>query len=238
MATTAEAIEAIAAGTGIPHVTVERAASILRTSDSDLWPTGGRGGGKKAARPKASHLNNLGLAIFVADPLNEAPELVRRYRKLVLGPQRRLTFNMISPDPEVWVHLEKHASEILDLLCPGQTLGDMMDNLVRNLTSVKRRDFARENLRDLSLWRYRFAGGPIGANLRLRDGSLPVSEPVGGLLTLMEDDLKDQRRPAAAPLDSTTMPYKLFEIMADLASDTARELGQSVSSDAVDETAA
>jgi hypothetical protein len=54
----------------------------------------------------------------------------------------------------------------------------------------------------------------------------------------MEDDLKDPRIPAAAPLDSTTMPYKLFEIMADLASDTARELGQSVSSDAVDETAA
>jgi hypothetical protein len=238
MATTAEAIEAIAAGTGIPHVTVERAAFILRTADSDLWPTGGRGGGRKAARPKASHLNNLGLAIFVADPLNEAPDLVRRCRKLVLKPGRRMMFNMLSPDPDVWAQSEKQVSEILNRLAPGQTLGDMMDNLVRNLRREDLREFARENLKEFTLWRYRFAGGTISANLRLRDWSLSFSEPVGGLLTLMEDDLKDPRIPAAAPLDSTTMPYKLFEIMADLASDTARELGQSTSSDAVDETAA
>jgi hypothetical protein len=241
MATTAEAIEAIAAGTGIPHVTVERAASILRTADSDLWPTGGRGGGKKAARPKASHLNNLGLAIFVADPLNEAPDLVRRCRKLVLNPERRLTAHgMLSLNPKDWdwAQSEKQVSEILNRLAPGQTLGDMMDNLVRNLRSADLREFARENLKDFALWRYRFAGGTISANLRLRDWSLSFSQPIGGLLTLMEDDLKDPRIPAAAPLDSTTMPYKLFEIMADLASDTARELGQSVSSDAVDETAA
>jgi hypothetical protein len=246
MATTAEAIEAIAAGTGIPHVTVERAASILRTADSDLWPTGGRGGGKSAARPKASHLNNLGLAIFVADPLNEAPDLVRRCRKLVLNPERRLTAQgMLSLNPKDWGwdQSEKQVSEILNRLVPGQilgdmTLGDMMDNLVRNLRSEDLREFARENLKDLTLLRYRFAGGTIGANLWLRDWSLSFSEPVGGLLTLMEDDWKDQRIPVAAPLDSTTMPYKLFEIMADLASDTARELGQSVSSDAADETAA
>jgi hypothetical protein len=239
MATTAEAIEAIAAGTGIPHVTVERAAFILRTADSDLWPTGGRGGGKKAARPKAKHLNNLGLAAFVADPLNEAPDLVRRYRKLVLKPERRLTAHgMLSLKPKDWAQSEKQVSETLNRLAPGQTLGDMMDNLVRNLRSADLREFARENLKDFALWRYRSAGGTISANLRLRDWSLSFSQPIGGLLTLMEDDLKDPRIPAAAPLDSTTMPYKLFEIMADLASDTARELGQSVSSDAVDETAA
>jgi hypothetical protein len=239
MATTAEAIEAIAAGTGIPHVTVERAAFILRTADSDLWPTGGRGGGKKAARPKASHLNNLGLAIFVADPLNEAPDLVRRCRKLVLNPERHLTAHgMLSLKPKDWAQSEKQVSEILNRLAPGQTLGDMMDNLVRNLRSADIREFARENLKDFALWRYRFAGGTISANLRLRDWSLSFSQPVGGLLTLMEDDLNDPRIPVAAPLDSTTMPYKLFEIMADLASDTARQLGQSVSSDAVDETAA
>jgi hypothetical protein len=238
MATTAEAIEAIAAETGIPRVTVERAAFILRTADRDLWPTGGRGGGIKAARPKASHLNNLCLAIFVADPLNEAPDLVRRYRKLVLDPQRRLMFNMLSPDPDVWAQTEKHVSKTLNRLCPGQTLGDMMDNLVRNLMGAEHRDFARENLKGLDLWRYRFADGPIGGSLRLRDGSLRLNEPVGGLLTLMEEGLKDPRVPAAAPLDSTSMQYRIFEVMADLAFDTERVLGQSVSSDVAGETAA
>jgi hypothetical protein len=239
MATTAEAIEAIAAGTGIPHVTVDRAAFILRTADSDLWPTGGRGGGKKAARPKASHLNNLGLAIFVADPLNEAPDLVRRCRKLVLNPERRLTAHgMLSLNPKDWAQSENQVSGTLSKIAPGQTLGEMMDNLVRNLIRVENRDFSRENFKDFSLWRYRFAGGTISANLRLRDWSLSFSQPAGGLLTLMEDDLKDPRIPAAAPLDSTTMPYRLFEIMADLASDTALELDQSVPFDAVDETAA
>jgi hypothetical protein len=239
MVTTAEAIEAIAAGTGIPHVTVERAAFILRTSDSDLWPTGGRGGGIKAARPKAPHLNNLALAISVANPLNEAPELVRHYRKLVLDPQRRLTMlGILSPDLRDWAQSEKRASETIDLLCPGQTLGDMMDNLVRNLTSAERRVFARENLSEFNLWRYRFAGGTIGASLRLRDWSLSFSKPVGGLLTLMEEGLRDPHIPAAAPLDSTTMPYKLFEIMADLVLDTECELGQSVASDAANGTAA
>jgi hypothetical protein len=138
MATTAEAIEAIAAATGIPRVTVERAAVILRTAPGDLWPTGGRGGGIKAVRPTASHLVNLGLAIAAADPLNEAPDLVRRYRDLVPAPPNRLwMFATLGPDPEDWARSEKLVSEILDLLCPGPTLGDGLDRLVHHLMSAE-----------------------------------------------------------------------------------------------------
>ena len=246
MATTAEAIEAIATATGIPRVTVERAAVILRMADGDLWPTGGRGGGIKAARPKVSHLVNLGLAIIAADPLNEAPELVRRYRDLVPAPPNRLwMFATLGPDPEVWAQSEKLVSEILDWLCPGPTLGDGLDRLVRHLMSVEqplacaeRRTFARENLRAFTVWRCRFRGGAIGARLETRAGSRSFQEPVGGLLPLMEEGLEDRGIPVAAALDSTSIPCRIFEIMADLARDGERGHGHKPSSDAAGGTAA
>jgi hypothetical protein len=239
VATTTKAIEAMAAVTGIPRVTVERAAVILRTESDDLWPTGGRGGGIKAARPKVSHLVNLGLAIFAADPLNEAPDLVLSYRKLVPEPPSHLVMlATLGLDREAWARSEERVSKVLDQLCPGQTLGDMLDRLVRHLMSAENRDYARENLWELDVWRFRFAGGAIGASFRLRDGWQNFKNPCGGLFPPMEEGLEDPRIPASPPLDRTSMRYKLFETMADLALDTERELGQSVSSDAADETAA
>jgi hypothetical protein len=245
MATTAEAIEAIATATGIPRVTVERAAVILRTADGDLWPTGGRGGGIKAARPKVSHLVNLGLAIFAANPLNEAPDLVRRYRDLVPAlPNRLWMVGRLGPNGEPLAQLEEIVSKFLDLLCPGPTLGDMLDGLVRYLMSAdlpmaraERRAFAHKHLRAFTVHRFRFTGGAIGANLEIGGGSRRFSD-VGGLLPPMEDGLEDPRIPAAAVLDITSVGYKIFEIMADLALDTRRELGQSASSDAAGDTAA
>jgi hypothetical protein len=247
MATTAEAIEAIATATGIQRVTVERAAVILRTAPGDLWPTGGRGGGIKAARPKVSHFVNLGLAIVAADPLNEAPELVRRYRDLVPAPPNHLwMLGALGPDPEVWARSEKLVSEILDWLCPGPTLGDMLDGLVRHLMSAEqqplaraeRRTFAREHLRAFTVWRHRFRGGAIGARLETSAGSRSFREPVGGLLPLMEEGLEDQGIPVAAALDSTSIPCRIFEIMADLALTGERGHDHKPSSDVASGTAA
>jgi hypothetical protein len=246
MATTAEAIEAIATATGIPRVTVERAAVILRTAPGDLWPTGGRGGGIKAARPTASHLVNLGLAIAAADPLNEAPDLVRRYRDLVPAPPNRLwIFATLGPDPEDWARSEKLVSEILDLLCPGPTLGDGLDRLMHHLMSaeqplarMERRDFARKHLTSITVWRYRFRGGAIGARLVTSAGSRSFQEPVGGLLPLMEEGLEDQGIPVAAALDSTSIACRIFEIMADLAHVGKRGRNHKPSPDAAGDTAA
>jgi hypothetical protein len=239
MATTAEAIERMAVATGIPRVTVERAAFILRKADDDLWPTGGRGGGIKAARPKVSHLVNLCLTIVALDPLTEAPELVRRYRELVPAPPNRLLMlAKFGPDRERWTQSEEFVSKFLDRLCPGSTLGDMLDELVRHLMSADDRVFAREHLRSFTVHRFRFAGGAIGASLETSGGDRSFREPVGGLLPLMEDGLEDPRVPAAAVSDIASVGYKLFEIMADLALDTECELGQSASSDTASRTAA
>jgi hypothetical protein len=137
MVTTAEALEALEAATGIARVTLERAAIILRTADTTLWPTGGRGGGRVAARPNGAHLINLVLAILAADPLNEAPDLVRRYRKLEPIPLKpinaSLGFSQLPWFPQVF---EQPAADILDPLCPGPTLGDILDGLVRYLMST------------------------------------------------------------------------------------------------------
>jgi hypothetical protein len=240
MVKAAEAIEAIEAETGIPRVTIERAAYILRRADGDLFPTGGRGGGTAAPRPTVPHLVNLVLAIYAADPLNEAPELVRRYRDLVPAPPNRLwMLAKLGSGFDVWARSEKYVSDVLDLLCPGATLGDMLDGLVRHLMSAEypmmraeRRAFARQNLTSFSVWHHRFRGGAIGASLITPIGTRSFREPVGGLLPLMEEGLEDRGIPAAAAMDIVAIPSAIFEILADLALDTERAHGHKPSSDA------
>src|SRR4051812_44832892 len=78
MATAAEAIEQIAAKTGMLPATVFRAARALREADLRLWPQGTAGRGK-AAQVEASHLVNLVLALAVADPITAAPEVAPQY---------------------------------------------------------------------------------------------------------------------------------------------------------------
>src|SRR4051794_5746235 len=97
MATAAQAMEAISKATGIPLVTVERAARMLREAGGDLWPQGKRGGGKSAAHVLAHHLVNLLLALMTADPLNEAPDAVRQCRDL--EPESVLNVKVVHSGP-------------------------------------------------------------------------------------------------------------------------------------------
>jgi hypothetical protein len=239
MVKAAEAIETIEAATGIPRVTIERAAYILRRADGDLFPTGGRGGGTAAPRPTVPHLVNLALAIYAADPLIEAPDLVRRYRDLVPGPPNRLwMLATFGSDPEAWAQSEQKLSAVLDYLCPGPTLGDMLDGLVRHLMTTDDRDIARQCLTSVSVWHRRFRGGAIGAHIYTRFGSRSFQEPVGGLLPLMEEGLEDRNSPVAAAFDTVTIPFAIFEILADLVRDDVRGHGHKPSSDAAGGTAA
>jgi hypothetical protein len=229
-------IEVMAAVSGIPPATFVRAAYLLRTAGGDLFPTGGPGGGTKAPRARIRHLNNLVLAGYATNPLNEAPELVPRYRSLVSAPTSRLLmFGMWGPDPEDWDRAEREISAILDHLCPGVTLGDRLDGLVRHLMTTDDRDFARHHLTSLSVWRYRFPGGAIGASLDTRFGVRSFQEPVIGLLPPMEEGVKDPRVPAAAARDMVVIPFAMFETLADLMRDGAP--GHKSSSDAAGGTA-
>jgi hypothetical protein len=247
MATAAEAIEEIAKATGIPPVNLEWASINLRKDRRNGWPIGGRGGGIKAPRPKGSHLVNLGLASLVLEPRNETADLVMRYRKMVPDKESRLVMlGRFGPDPDACTKSEEYVSSLIKKLCPGETLGDMLNELVRYLMSMdqpmertERRAYAREHLRAFTVWRCRFRGGAIGASLEFKGGSQSFREITLGLIPPMtEDGSENPDIPPAAFRDISSMPYKLFEIMADLALDTECELGQSASSDTAGSTAA
>lgn len=59
MATSIETLELVAQSIGVKFFTAERAARALREFRRDCWVTGGRGGGKNAARVLPSHFANL-----------------------------------------------------------------------------------------------------------------------------------------------------------------------------------
>jgi hypothetical protein len=98
---------------------------------------------------------------------------------------------------------------------------------------------ARQQLKSFAVWRQRFSGGAIGASLETCAGPRRTFwEPVGGLLMLMPNGLKDQREPAVAISDSALVPFRMFELIADLARDGERGHGHKPSSDAAGGTAA
>lgn len=70
MSTSAEAIERYAAvlGESFPEGNVWRHARVLREAERDLWPKGGKGGGKSAAHVEVHHLVNLALSLAGVAP--------------------------------------------------------------------------------------------------------------------------------------------------------------------------
>lgn len=82
MATTTDAIARLASSTGWPERRVAQIAKALRESGDDLWPTGGLGGGKRAAHVEAHHLRNLLIACLGAEFVQDAPKTVRTFAAL------------------------------------------------------------------------------------------------------------------------------------------------------------
>lgn len=72
MSTPADSIEKYATvlGEGFPEGNVWRHARVLREEDRDLWPKGGKGGGKSAAHVEVHHLVNLALSLAGAAPID------------------------------------------------------------------------------------------------------------------------------------------------------------------------
>jgi hypothetical protein len=92
MATGAEAIQAIGAvvSPGISPGTVASVARALREAGEDLWPMGGRGGGKNAAHVTNHHLKNLLLGLTALTP-GEAPMAAAALSELRFDKIRSLT---------------------------------------------------------------------------------------------------------------------------------------------------
>ena len=234
MATGAQATERVAKPMGVSLTLVERAARILKEADADLWPKAKKGGGKGAAHVMPSHLVNLLLALMTADPITEAPEIVPRYRALIPGRYR-------GHDVDVFEH--GHVDGMADILndfCPGSNLGERLEGLVRNLMNGENRSRASKLLRSLTVGRSHQSGGEITASIEVSTGTIEFVVPISDLFSSMQmqNDTEHSGIPEAAISDTKSVPFRIFEIMADLVLDTERELGQSTSSDAAGDTAA
>ena len=144
MATAAQAIERIAAETGILELTVFRAARALREADVMLWPQGTQGRGK-AAHVEAAHLVNLALALLVADPLTAAPQEVLTYRSLRSVAERKIHHVVRREDEIIGLWTEKVGKGVIP---PSINLLNMRDiTLLQLLTPAGQR--VGEGLEDL-----------------------------------------------------------------------------------------
>jgi hypothetical protein len=234
MATGAQATEEIAKPAGVSLTFAERAARILKEADADLWPKARKGGGKGAAHVTPAHLVNLLLTLMAADPLTEAPAIVPRYRNLIVDR---------CADPEVDVfeteslnHIDRMTA-ILNEFCPGPNLGERLEGLVRNLMDVETRNRARKRLGSFTVGRSHQDGGSISASLDVSTGTIGFVEPLGDLFPTLRDGAEYSGTPEAAISATKSVPFRIFEILADLARDDARGHGHKPSSDAAGGTA-
>lgn len=117
MATTTEAISAIAKSLGLTELWVLQIAKALRAESHELWPIGARGGGKNAAHIEAHHLRNLTIGCLVA---NRIPNIARRVREYAALEGK--------PSPSNALRVPPGAKEGL------QTLGAAIDYLIEAYT--------------------------------------------------------------------------------------------------------
>lgn len=128
MATGAEAVEAIAAAAGpaFPAGTVKGTARVLKEAKRDLWPFGGRGGGKNAAHVEPHHLANLIMALASSQP-GDAVVAVAALRQL-----RRAARKVIQRHPtQVPGSRTALIGQVTDRRDPDERdFGAMLDTLV------------------------------------------------------------------------------------------------------------
>jgi hypothetical protein len=230
MATGAQATEKVAKATGVSVTYVERAARILKEADADLWPKAKKGGGKGAAHVMPAHLVNLLLALMAADPITEAPEIVPRCRAMM--PDLK---NDLASD-EFETGQENHIAAILDDFCPGANLGEKFEGLVRTLMEIDNRARARQLLGNFEVGRSFQSGGTISATAEISGTVIGFVEPIGGLLSLMQGLPEGWEQPGAAIADTKSVPFRIFETLADLALDTERALGRAVAPEGAEDT--
>jgi len=229
MATVAEAVERITEATGLPEARVSYAARHLRNAGMDLWPTGGKGGGKNAAHVEVHHLVNLLLGVLTAEVLTEAPDLVRQYRDLMpiyttttetstteVGERVQKTGNWIcwTPEPD---HADLCYFRKLSL---GAVLERIVDQLAAEETALP---FTLESLTVIRGQTHAVIRYVNAANCFVEityfsaQPSLPLTE-AGANATQLCKAIAQLRIPAI-------VPAQIFPILAELVRDTRSRRG-------------
>jgi hypothetical protein len=224
VATASKAIDDIADATGILRATVFRAARALREADPLLWPQGEAGRGR-AAHVEPRPLVNLALALAVADPITTAPQIVSGYRDLILSSALYLRPERLE-DPITGALFHQTECPVTPeglVLVEGilsSTLGSACERLIELLASAEKPLRDRLHIYGLHLELivdripsasivYRTIGGEeMRLSYALRQIGLPLSNNF-------------LPPPPVAPLKrQVTIPFALFEVLADLWADT------------------
>lgn len=214
LATTAQAIERIAKETGIIHANVFRTARALREHDTALWPQGSQGKGQ-AAHVNADHLVNLMMALAMAETTTAAPEVVARFREMTAEPDQTVTHHH-EFEGGSWgvVGTPLRKNKLVEGLGPRLPLGDALTLCVQWMATFpqRREQFRQENLEVM------LSAGPFeSASVIRRERNAAVTDNYrgAGLLRCLP-----QPAPAAALRRTVTLPFALFEVLADLYADT------------------
>lgn len=219
MTTGARAVERIAEATGFPMATVDTASRVLKQHQPPLWPLAGQGGGKRAKHVEPEHLVNMALTLAWADPISNAPAIVTRVRGLVeRRAPTRTSRHQLSQNVVAYAVAEipqNRLTMLAEALRRGPaTLGETLDFYVRALATlpdVREKMRSEELSVELGTWPYEFAT----ITRRDEDGTVSSNFDGLGLLTDIPPD-----SPPATMRRTVTLPFALFEVLADLYADT------------------
>lgn len=216
MATGAQAIERIARDTGLTPITVLATSRPLKRHEPPLWAKAGKGGGKNAKHVEPTDLVNLALALAMADTFDTGPEAVLLYRGLEsMGDQTHTQHHNLG-DVQATTKFSLPPNRLATALRKGEAvlLGNMLDFYVALIAT---NPDARERLRGEGFAVHLTAAPAAHAVIAYtRDGVLieqtfTESNTLPGL---------EPNVPAASMRRTVTLPFALFETLADLWRDT------------------
>jgi hypothetical protein len=228
MATTAKAVERIAAEIDRHYGSVDVVSRHLKNAPDRLFAKGPKGGGKDAAQVEASDMANLLLGVLAAEVLAEAPALVRQYREL-MPVQATITEITVDDGREISQQTayqfrvsEAPASDYLRYFWK-RPLGLALERIINDLVTEDRAlPFEMES--------FTVVRGKPRAQLCLRtlDNLFVVIVycQAQEILPLPVESTETAPRKASAPLRvPAVVPAQIFPILAELVRDTRNRRG-------------
>lgn len=213
MATGAIAIERIAKATGTPAVTVDNVSRVLKQHQPPMWALAGQGGGKRAKHVEPDHLVNMALGLAWADPISNAPAIVSRLRSMNFRSRSYDQPYIMPAGEKAYISTDVPVNRLTTL--KKGALGSTLDAYVYGMaTDPGFREMCRaEDFRvQLSEW-------------PMENAAILWATENGGLWRENYDGLGllGNLAPLAAPAAlrrTVTLPFALFEVLADLCADT------------------
>lgn len=225
MATGTQAIARLAAETGTLLASIDRATVALQAAR--LWPVGRRGGGRTTPHVEPTHLTNIAIAMCAADPITAAAEWVERYRGLVVAHtlERKEIVEEGGITTTTVRHVDGRRQGLLmgGLYSFGNTLGHWLDGLLLLTTEPEAQQFTDFMWSALTVEltiRREFPEAAMSVTFKMPDDPGLTVETNRFLVRHEEDMPPLPPTLAVQPRRVVTMPFRLFEVLRELAANT------------------